>query len=230
MVERVSSVSSGGIVPEPDLQLLRLGGGQVLLRGAGLQVLSQLAAVGARQWYAVAGASVSAPVQQLLDALADESREYVREPVRSDVRNRPPARPLSMQTTPWHSSSQVATWDEMHGASRSAHRDQPRRQTGRCPVAVRSRRGRCLPTEHDHQPHDDRENAMSTNVTPAVRMAAAQHGVSLSNVTGTGAGGRITTGDVTAAARRQAKDAVMTKPQADELAAMIGVPSADLLR
>jgi pyruvate dehydrogenase E2 component (dihydrolipoamide acetyltransferase) len=40
----------------------------------------------------------------------------------------------------------------------------------------------------------------TTRATPAVRVMAARHGVSLAAVAGTGAGGRITTGDVTRAA------------------------------
>lgn len=71
---------------------------------------------------------------------------------------------------------------------------------------------------------------MTKSVTPAVRAAAAQHGVNPGNVTGTGVGGRVTVGDVQAAGRKRAQDAVMTKGQADELASMLGVSSADLLR
>lgn len=93
-----------------DVQLLRLGGGQVLLRGAAVQVVAQLAALGARHWYSVDGARVSAPVQRLLDALEAEAKEHVREPVRPDVRNTPPATSSGMSTaTQWQSSAQVAT-------------------------------------------------------------------------------------------------------------------------
>lgn len=71
---------------------------------------------------------------------------------------------------------------------------------------------------------------MSTHATPAVRKAAANYGVDLGNVTGTGVGGRITMADVNAAGRQRAKDAVMTTGQAEQLASMLGVPSGDLLR
>lgn len=95
--------------PTDDVQVLRLGGGQILLRGPAVLVVSRLAALGAKHWYSVDGGSVSAPVRQLLASLAGEAAEHVRDRVRADA---PAPRVLAsstpMRQTPWQSSAQVA--------------------------------------------------------------------------------------------------------------------------
>lgn len=67
-------------------QMLRLGGGQVLLRGPTLRAISHLAEAGAGRLFSIDGKSVPADLRRLLDDLAAEAREYVRSDVRADVR------------------------------------------------------------------------------------------------------------------------------------------------
>lgn len=67
-------------------QLLRLGGGQVLMRGPTLRAVSHLAEAGAGRLFSIDGKSVPADLRRLLDDLAAEAREYVRPDVRADVR------------------------------------------------------------------------------------------------------------------------------------------------
>ena len=59
----------------------------------------------------------------------------------------------------------------------------------------------------------------SAYVTPLVRKMAAQHGVDLAGVTGTGVGGRIRKQDVLDAAQQQGKDTAPTQPAAAAAAA-----------
>jgi hypothetical protein len=66
-------------------QLLRLGGGQVLLRGPALLAVSRLAAAGVKRWYGVDGSTISPGMRQILEQLAAEASEHVRGDVRSDV-------------------------------------------------------------------------------------------------------------------------------------------------
>ncbi len=68
-----------------DPQMLRLGGGQVLLRGALLRAVSHLAEAGAGRLFSVDGKSIPPDLRRLLDELATEAREYVRPDVRADV-------------------------------------------------------------------------------------------------------------------------------------------------
>ncbi len=89
-------------------QMLRLGGGQVLLRGPAVQIVSQLADLGARQWFAVGGGSTPALVRRLLDELAAEASEYVRPGVRADVREKRPGASSEVMDTQQLTSAQAA--------------------------------------------------------------------------------------------------------------------------
>ncbi len=66
--------------------MLRLGGGQALLRGPTLRAVSHLAEAGAGRLFSVDGKSIPPDLRRLLDELAAEAREYVRPDVRADVR------------------------------------------------------------------------------------------------------------------------------------------------
>lgn len=72
-------------------QVLRLGGGQVLLRGQVLRAVWHLAEAGAGRLFSVDGKSIPPDLRRLLDDLAAEAREYVRPDVRSDVREEGPS-------------------------------------------------------------------------------------------------------------------------------------------
>ena len=95
-------------MPQAQAQVLRLGGGQLLLRGPAVLIVSQLAQLGARQWFQVGGVSISLPVRQLLDELAAEASEYVRPEVRSDVRDEGAGASSRAMKAPRLSSAQAA--------------------------------------------------------------------------------------------------------------------------
>jgi 2-oxoglutarate dehydrogenase E2 component (dihydrolipoamide succinyltransferase) len=66
----------------------------------------------------------------------------------------------------------------------------------------------------------------SAYVTPLVRKMAAQHGVDLATLAGTGVGGRIRKQDVLAAAEKQGTDTTPTQPAAAAAAAAEPAPTA----
>lgn len=73
---------------------------------------------------------------------------------------------------------------------------------------------------------------MTSTATPAVRKTAAELGVDLGDVVGTGAGGRITVADVRRTTPRQvnhAQDDVITDEQATWIAGRLNVDKAGLL-
>lgn len=95
-------------MPQAQAQVLRLGGGQLLLRGPAVLIVSQLAQLGARQWFQVGGVSISLPVRQLLDDLAAEASEYVRPEVRADVREQRPGASSGVMKAQRLTSAQAA--------------------------------------------------------------------------------------------------------------------------
>lgn len=68
--------------------------------------------------------------------------------------------------------------------------------------------------------------AAAPGVTPAVQQLALALGVNVKNLAGTGAGGRVTTGDV----RRAADAQVINDSQAAQLAQMTGLPKGAFIR
>ena len=95
-------------MPMAQAQVLRLGGGQLLLRGPAVLIVSQLAELCARQWFYVGGVSITAPVRWLLDELAVEASEYVRPEVRSDVREQRPGASSGVMKAQRLTSAQAA--------------------------------------------------------------------------------------------------------------------------
>jgi pyruvate dehydrogenase E2 component (dihydrolipoamide acetyltransferase) len=73
------------------------------------------------------------------------------------------------------------------------------------------------PAAHATAPRTDRDS--SAYVTPLVRKMAAQHGVDLADLVGTGVGGRIRKQDVLDAAQKLGKDTAPTQPAAAAAAA-----------
>jgi pyruvate dehydrogenase E2 component (dihydrolipoamide acetyltransferase) len=74
------------------------------------------------------------------------------------------------------------------------------------------------------QPAGGRDS--SAYVTPLVRKMAAQHGVDLAGIVGTGVGGRIRKQDVLDAAQQQGRDTTPTQPAAAAAAAAQPAPAA----
>lgn len=73
----------GRVTSQAELQMLRLGGGQVLLRGQALRAVWHLAEAGVEPVHGPAGKSVSPELRWLLDQLAAEASHASSDPMKA---------------------------------------------------------------------------------------------------------------------------------------------------